>query len=484
LAEQAVDKSNRELGSLNKELTRTVKELGRSKHELEELNSFLETQIAERTKTLTETVSSLHSLIMNARYPLMILRGEQWMIEIANPEMGKLWDKSLAEITGQKLMDILPEIEDQPFPALLRRVWNTGVGYGQEEQIFFLQTPAGVVEKYVSFYYDPIFDNDRNVTGIFVSANDITEVVRSRHLLEDSYRSQQTLNEELGVANEELKLSQRRLEAANNELTRSKAETENERRRLAGLFMEAPAGICILTGPDFIFELINPIYRAIFLGRDLLGKPLLDAIPEMKGHPLIDILKNVYTTGESFEGKEVLTHLARSENANPEDIYWNFIYQARRNEEGNIDGIMVYSYEVTDQVLSRKKVEFAEESLRIATEAAELGTWYVNIDKQEFIASARFKTLFGFFPEENISFEQATRQIDPESWYLVDEAAKDVVAKKEPVSIVYPVTGYHDRKLRWIKSTGKFIENNTGDSYITRYSCGHYRTKKRRTTQG
>jgi hypothetical protein len=142
-------------------------------------------QVLARRK-IEENERNLHTLIMKARYPLMILRGREWVIEIANQGIADLWAMPLGNITGRKLLDVLPGIIDQPFPALLTQVFNTGVSYGQEEEVFFLETPTGTIAKYISFYYDPILE-DGNVTGIIVTAQEISEFVNARKELERVY---------------------------------------------------------------------------------------------------------------------------------------------------------------------------------------------------------------------------------------------------------------------------------------------------------
>jgi PAS domain S-box-containing protein len=466
---EKLDARNNELAASNQELSSINEELMHSQTGLQSLNDELESQVTNRTKSLADTASSLQSLIMNARYPLMILRGKEWVVEIANPEMGRLWDKPLSEITGKKLLQILPEIADQPFPAFLKRVWDTGTSYGQEEQIFYLDTPSGTVQKYVSFYYDPIFNNDdESVSGIFVSANDITEMVRSRQLREESYEDQRELNKKLSSTNQVLIGIQEELKDANRELVKSKVETDIQRNRLHRLFMEAPAGICILNGPEFIYELVNPTYQQIFPGRELLGKPLIEALPELTDHPLIEILKTVYADGKTFEGKEVLTKIARSEHELPSDIYWNFIYQARRDETGKIDGIMVFSYEVTEQVLTRKKVEESESRLRQALESGEMATWSINMLTNELTISELGRQLYGLPESGEIKTEETIKAINPEYREMLVNTLKAAMENHQASDVEYPITNLITGEKKWLKATGKAFYDASGNA--TEYS--------------
>lgn len=163
-------------------------------------------QVLARRK-IEESESNLHTLILKAKYPLMILRGRELVVEIANHGIAEMWAMPLKDITGKKLLEILPGLEGQPFPELLSKVFDTGVNYSQEEEVFYLDTAEGVIQKYTSFYYDPIFDDNKNVSGIIVTAHDITDSVNARKELERVYE-QASLSKEaaqLGLFDMDLK---------------------------------------------------------------------------------------------------------------------------------------------------------------------------------------------------------------------------------------------------------------------------------------
>jgi PAS domain-containing protein len=162
-ADEELASANEEMAAANEELAVTVEELLETQKNLFHLNQSLEEKVAARVEDLARSENSLRSLVMSAHYPLMILRGREWIIEIANQPLVNLWDKTIEGVTGHPLMTILPEIEDQPFPRYLRQVYDTGIGFGEEEQIFHYNTPEGAAVKYVSYYYDPLLDEDKEV---------------------------------------------------------------------------------------------------------------------------------------------------------------------------------------------------------------------------------------------------------------------------------------------------------------------------------
>ncbi len=129
-------------------------------------------------------------------------------------------------------------------------------------------------------------------------------------------------------------------------------------------FMEAPTGFCMLTGPEFWVEYVNPFYQQIFPGRDLLGKTAVRAMPELAQFDLLPILEEVYRTGVTYEGKEIKNSYVNPFTGTTEERYFNLIYQARRNDQGLIYGIAVFRYEVTETVLAKRQAAESEQQLR------------------------------------------------------------------------------------------------------------------------
>lgn len=130
----------------------------------------------------------------------------------------------------------------------------------------------------------------------------------------------------------------------------------SQRSTFYSLFMQAPAMICILRGPEHQFEFVNPAYQAIFPHRQLEGRPVADALPEIVEQGFIDILDGVYRTGETFFGKQVPLMLERGDSTGLQESYFDFTYQQFR-EHNTVAGIMVFAFEVTDFVLARRKLE-------------------------------------------------------------------------------------------------------------------------------
>ncbi len=171
------------------------------------------------------------------------------------------------------------------------------------------------------------------------------------------------------------------LKAFNEELeemvAQRTADLEAQKKMLETLFMQAPAMICTLKGPDLEFDLVNPLYQSLFGKRQIKGLPVLKALPEIAGQRIYKIMREVYETGQPYVGREMGINMARDENKPLEDVFFNFIYQAIHDDQGKVDGILVFAYEVTDQVNARKAIQEANKVLLKANEDFQFVTDFV-----------------------------------------------------------------------------------------------------------
>jgi PAS domain S-box-containing protein len=132
---------------------------------------------------------------------------------------------------------------------------------------------------------------------------------------------------------------------------------EIERQRFHDLHLQAPSCMGILKGPNHVYELANNLYLQLIDKKDIIGKTVKEVLPELEAQGIFEFLDTVYKTGETFSANEMLVKFDHHGNGKLVDTYLNFIYQAHRDVDGNIDGILFFANDVTEQVLSRKKIE-------------------------------------------------------------------------------------------------------------------------------
>lgn len=126
-------------------------------------------------------------------------------------------------------------------------------------------------------------------------------------------------------------------------------EVRAEKERLSNLFAQAPAFMCALEGPDHVFTLANDRYYQLIGRRDIIGKRVREALPEIAGQGFTVCLDQVYKTGESYFGSDVPVQLVRRVDQPPEERFIDFVYQASRAADGSIIGILVHGIDQTDR---------------------------------------------------------------------------------------------------------------------------------------
>jgi len=124
----------------------------------------------------------------------------------------------------------------------------------------------------------------------------------------------------------------------------------------------APVAMLVFRGDDMVFETVNRTMLAILDKTPaIIGKPLLEGLPEVKGQPIVDIIDQVYQTGEAYYGWDTPIYLHR--NGRPEEGYFNFVYTPIR-EGDRITGVLEVATEVTDQVKARTALIESEQRFR------------------------------------------------------------------------------------------------------------------------
>ncbi|WP_157578932.1 PAS domain-containing protein [Pontibacter roseus] len=155
---------------------------------------------------------------------------------------------------------------------------------------------------------------------------------------------------------QELLESNEQMAQLSDQVQQAYEKAESERKMLEMLMMEAPAMFVILEGPEHRFKLLNDKYQQLYPGRQLVGLPLGEALPEIKQQGFIELLDNVYNTGEIFVAEGVPILLPKNGKGPLEERFFNFSYQPIF-EAGNVTGILAFGYDITNEVLYKRKLE-------------------------------------------------------------------------------------------------------------------------------
>jgi PAS domain S-box-containing protein len=295
----------------------------------------------------------LRKTVHHAPIGICILDAATLVTEIVNDKFLEVAGKPYKAIHGRFYWDAFAEARPY-YEAALNQVVQTGQAFYADEVKLMLIRHGREEIIFVTFVYSPIKNAAGQVERVSVWVLENTKQVAERL----------------------------KVEAA-------KVAFQKERDRLKKFFMNAPAGICILAGPELVFELVNPGYQQLLPGRALLNRPIFEALPELTGTPLQEVLQNVYRTGEPYDINELLIPVAEYEGGPTRDRYFSFNYQARRDENEQVDGILVFVFEVTAMIQVQQEQLAMNEELTAFNEEAAAANEELTASNEELIRTQR-----------------------------------------------------------------------------------------------
>ena len=276
--------------------------------------------------------------------PLLVVSPDTTIVDV-NGCGAELFRRPRDQLIGAKLFDAFPtSTENQAtISGSLRQVFASG----RSHQLPVLHFPASAAQLgslandgYWSFSHVPIKDRDGGVVLVLQNTQDITEVHRDAA----GRGAPASAAESLGAS---VLHRAERVQALNLSLLAESSQLRN-------LFMHAPSFMCLLRGPSYHIELANIAFMDLVGERQLLGRPLRDAIPEVDGQLYFGLLDKVFATGELFVGKQMRAEFERKPGAGVEEIFISFVFQPIVGEDGKVFAIFIDGNDVTDHVRAER----------------------------------------------------------------------------------------------------------------------------------
>ncbi|MCF2446574.1 PAS domain-containing protein [Dyadobacter sp. CY345] len=370
-------------------------------------------------KALVESEARLRSVIDSAPAAMGLFVGRDLVIEMPNQSFIDIVGKGPA-IAGKPLREVMPELENQAFLQILDDVFTSGKMYQSfGTQVDIVQNGL-MTHNFYNITYTPIFDNDGKVYAILDIAIDVTERVIAQK------------------------------------------EVEQSQIQLLELFEQSPVAIAMISKDNLVFKMANPFYAEMVgrLPEELVGKSLLEAMPELEGQGFDILINAVTSTGKPFIAPEQPVNVAR--NGKMEKIYVDLCYQPQRDMEGKISGVLVVATDVTQQVISRRNIEEAENALRGAIELADLGTWQIDFINCTFDFSPRLRQWFGIGEDEDITYERIYIPVSPFDRGRVQDEFDKALSPGSDGLFDLEYTLYTGGCERIVHAQGKVFKNDEG----------------------
>jgi PAS domain S-box-containing protein len=251
-----------------------------------------------------QPLRTLVGLMLASMQPMFIAWGPQriWLYNDAFVPI--LGDKHPHALGRPALDDVWSEARDVLTP-LFDRVYS-GEPVHMQDFALFLHRHGRLEEAHFAYSYTPARDEAGAVAGLFGACIETTDQILAKR--------------------------------------RQAAEQERQRRQ----FEQAPGFIAILSGPAHIFEFTNEAYARLAGHRELIGRSVREAFPELRGQGPFERLDRVYATGERYVASDVALRLQRGPGSAVEERFLSFVYAPITDESGNVTGIFVEGQDVTD----------------------------------------------------------------------------------------------------------------------------------------
>lgn len=253
-----------------------------------------------KPETWPPNLCSAVSLMLSSRFPMFIWWGEE-MIQFYNdayrPSLG---ENGKHPAIGQRGEDCWKEIWPVIKP-LIDEVWAGGSTWN-EDQLIPIYRNGCMEDVYWTFSYSPLKDDTGAVHGVLVICHETTDKIKATKKL------------------------------------------ETVEKKFRNIVKQAPVGIAILRGRNFTIEMANAYYCLLMnkTEDEMTGQPFFEVLPETKA--IIEpLLLHVLKTGNTCYSFEYETM----------DRNFNFTYQPLRDETGEIEGVIIVSNEVTEEVKAR-----------------------------------------------------------------------------------------------------------------------------------
>lgn len=261
----------------------------------------------------------------------------------ANAAYEKSVMRKLDELVGQNLFDLFPN--DGESGERLRASFQRVIDTAKPDTLAFIpydipraaSEGGGLEVRYWTATHSPLVGADGKVTHIIQNTVDVTELVRLREAAVLPFPARS------GALVEKA----REAEQAHRQLL---AESEEFRR----LFRQAPGFMAVMSGPTHVFVFANDAYVSLVGGRDVLGRSVKEALPEIEGQGFYELLDSVYSTGKDHSANSARVML-RDDTGRLREAFVDFSYAPIRDHDGNVTGVFVQGMDRTDAVRAEQR---------------------------------------------------------------------------------------------------------------------------------
>lgn len=380
--------------------------------------------------TLLTTVN----LLLQSPVPIVMLWGGDGIM-IYNDAYSIFAGKRHPQLLGSIVVEGWPEVADFN-QHVMDTVYREGKTLSYKDQELTLYRNDRPEQVWMDLNYSPIIGDTGKPEGVFAIVTETTEAVTAQE----------------GLRTAELAL-------------------RSEQDRLRSVFAEAPALIAVVSGPQYVFEMANPLYKQVFApDREIIGLPLVEAFPKVGDEGILTLLDTTLQTGEAYKGiieREVI----RQGGSELETAYFSLVYQPVRTGDGSAHqgSVFIHAVDITDQVKSRQEAERLSAELEAIFESLPDGVYTLDRESIRHI-NQRGAEMLGYgsptevprnlrklYADLALKYAEGKVTVDADNT-VVGRAFAGEVSSHIGVRLANPKTG----EVRYIRSAAAPIKDTGG----------------------
>ena len=338
-------------------------------------------------------------------------------VTLVNDLMLEFWGKG-NNVEGKTFLEILPELSNQPFPAMIDSVYTTGVAVYANEILAHLNRNGIMEDKYFNIVYEPHFEADNTISGVITIAHEVTQQVLARKNMEES----ETL----------FKLA---------------------------LFLTAKT--VFKQDTQLRYTWIYNTHTSLEM-KDLVGKKDIDLFSNDAAGILTTIKQTVLNTGNTFNGDIQI-------EIDGKLFDFAMMVEATKDIAGKINGIIAVSDDITEKKKAENKIKESEQEIRkikeqleLSIRAGKIGIWHWDIKNDILYWSKEQKAIYGLEQSaELLNVAQFKALVNPEDWERLNKNLQSAPLTEEQ-EYDFKIIRKNDGEIRWIKSRAKNILDPQG----------------------
>lgn len=268
-----------------------------------------------------ESLRTATNIVLQSPIPLVMLWGPDGIM-IYNDGYAVFAASRHPSLLGSKVLEGWPEAADLNRNVLDTCYHGGGTLSFKDLPLTLYRNKGQPQDLWVDVNYGPVIDESGKPGGVLAVVVETTGKVLAERALMDERAA---------------------VMEANKRLTAESAFIRD-------LFEQTPSFMAMASGPEHTFVLANQAYQELIGGRDVIGKTVAEALPEVVSQGFVNLLDTVYSTGKAHIGGGSRMLLQRAGETEAREHFLDFVYQPIRNAAGDITGIFIEGQDVTERV--------------------------------------------------------------------------------------------------------------------------------------